>query len=140
MKAEQIAAMASDPSAAAGDLDAWAKGTKTITPDSIVTPAEPSSDPSTLPPGGSTVYYWPLDDDSSDLSHHEIYFDEYGIGLEYTEGAVNQGIDTSFGGTVSVPFEEEQDFSCFTMSFRMPAMELCLRRAARSIRTISKCI
>ena len=119
MKAEQIAAMASDPSAAAGDLDAWAKGTKTITPDSIVTPAEPSSDPSTLPPGGSTVYYWPLDDDSSDLSHHEIYFDEYGIGLEYTEGAVNQGVDTSFGGTVSVPFEEEQDFSCFTMSFWM---------------------
>ena len=48
-----------------------------------------------------------------------MYFDEYDIGLEYTDGAVNQGVDTSFGGTLSVPFEEEQDFSCFTISFWM---------------------
>lgn len=119
MKAAEIAALASDPAAAAGDLDGWAKGTKTIEPDAIVTPPENTSEPSELPTGGTTIYYWPFDESSEDLSHYEMYFDEYDIGLEYTDGAVNQGVDTSFGGALSVPFEEEQDFSCFTISFWM---------------------
>ena len=53
------------------------------------------------------------------MSHNQLDLEYYDSGFEYEKGVVNDCGVIAYGGSVSVPFEDEADFSCFTVAFWM---------------------
>jgi hypothetical protein len=122
MTAEDVKAAYDD----AGNLKAWADGTKPIVPAEMASdkdPVDPTADPGTEATpdpgtqsgGDGIILFWPFERSTVDVSHFRLNIDSEGDADSYVDGKAGKGLASEFT-LLSGDLPDELDMQEFTVA------------------------